>query len=170
MCSGPPSAGPCGLELLRMLYSDSAGSPPRELRGHPVELPERFGPDGVNDRQGERLDRIDAAGQHLLDIIHDVLSLSQIEAGRMNLEAKPLDLAALCRGVLEVMADEAHRKGLALCHEFGDLPPILLGDAVRLRQSLLNYLGNAVKFTESGSIRPRSCQADSWRHVSSSTQ
>ncbi|OQC68556.1 MAG: hypothetical protein BWX47_01787 [candidate division Hyd24-12 bacterium ADurb.Bin004] len=50
MCSGPPSAGPCGLELLRMLYSDSAGSPPRELRGHPVELPERFGPDGVNDR------------------------------------------------------------------------------------------------------------------------
>ncbi len=70
--------------------------------------------DGVNDRQGERLDRIDAAGQHLLDIIHDVLSLSQIEAGRMNLEAKPLDLAALCRGVLEVMADEAQRKGLAL--------------------------------------------------------
>ena len=111
--------------------------------------------DGVNDRQGERLDRIDAAGQHLLDIIHDVLSLSQIEAGRMNLEAKPLDLAALCRGVLEVMADEAQRKGLALRHEFGDLPPILLGDAVRLRQSLLNYLGNAVKFTESGSINLR---------------
>ena len=58
--------------------------------------------DGVNDSAAS-LDRIDAAGQHLLDIIHDVLSLSQIEAGRMNLEA-PLDLAALCRGVLEVMA------------------------------------------------------------------
>jgi signal transduction histidine kinase len=43
----------------------------------------------ANDRQGERLDRIDAAGQHLLDIIHDSASLSQIEAGRMNLEAKP---------------------------------------------------------------------------------
>ena len=111
--------------------------------------------DGVNDRQGERLDRIDAAGQHLLDIIHDVLSLSQIEAGRMKLEAKPLDLVALCSGVLEVMADEAQRKGLALRHEFGDLPPTLLGDAVRLRQSLLNYLGNAVKFTESGSINLR---------------
>ncbi len=108
--------------------------------------------DGVSDKQGERLDRIDAAGQHLLDIIHDVLSLSQIEAGRMKLEAKPLDLAAVCAGALEVMADEARRKGLALHCEFGDLPASLLGDAVRLRQSLLNYLGNAVKFTEFGSI------------------
>uniref|UniRef100_Q47J04 Virulence sensor protein BvgS n=1 Tax=Dechloromonas aromatica (strain RCB) TaxID=159087 RepID=Q47J04_DECAR len=108
--------------------------------------------DGVSEKQGERLDRIDAAGQHLLEIIHDVLSLSQIEAGRMTLEAKPLDLSVVCTGALEVLADEARRKGLSLRQEFGELPVGLHGDAVRLRQSLLNYLGNAVKFTEAGSV------------------
>ena len=111
--------------------------------------------DGVSGKQRERLDRIDAAGQHLLDIIHDVLSLSQIEAGRMTLEAKSLDLSAVCKGALEVLADEAQRKGLSLRHELGELPAGLLGDAVRLRQALLNYLGNAVKFTEAGSITLR---------------
>jgi PAS domain S-box-containing protein len=111
--------------------------------------------DGVSGKQSERLDRIDAAGQHLLEIIHDVLSLSQIEAGRMTLEAKPLDLSAVCSGALEVLADEARRKGLSLRHELGELPAGLLGDAVRLRQSLLNYLGNAVKFTEAGSVTLR---------------
>ncbi len=111
--------------------------------------------DGVSGKQRERLDRIDAAGQHLLDIIHDVLSLSQIEAGRMTLEAKSLDLSAVCKAALEVLADEAQRKGLSLRHELGELPAGLLGDAVRLRQALLNYLGNAVKFTEAGSVTLR---------------
>ena len=111
--------------------------------------------EGVTERQADRLSRIDAAGQHLLDIIHDVLSLSQIEAGRMRLEAKPLDVREVCRSALGVVTDEARRKGLVLGEEIGPLPEGLVGDAVRLRQSLLNYLGNAVKFTEAGSVTLR---------------
>ena len=111
--------------------------------------------EGVTERQADRLSRIDAAGQHLLDIIHDVLSLSQIEAGRMKLEAKPLDVREVCRSALGVVTDEARRKGLVLGEEIGPLPEGLLGDAVRLRQSLLNFLGNAVKFTEAGSVTLR---------------
>lgn len=111
--------------------------------------------EGVSEKQAERLDRIDAAGKHLLEIIHDVLSLSQIEAGRMKLESKPLDLAAVCADALGVMADEARRKGLRMMHEFGALPSGLQGDAIRLRQALINYLGNAVKFTEAGGITLR---------------
>ncbi len=111
--------------------------------------------EGITERQADRLSRIDAAGQHLLDIIHDVLSLSQIEAGRMKLEAKPLDVREVCRSALGVVTDEARRKGLVLGEEIGPLPEGLLGDAVRLRQSLLNFLGNAVKFTEAGSVTLR---------------
>jgi signal transduction histidine kinase/ActR/RegA family two-component response regulator len=117
--------------------------------------------EGVSDRQRERLEKIDGASRHLLDMIHDVLSLSQIEAGRLQLELKPVDPAAICADAIGVLGEEARRKGLELCCECGPFPRRLRGDPTRLRQALLNYLGNALKFTEQGSVTLRCREQDS---------
>lgn len=102
--------------------------------------------------QIERLDRIDSAGQHLLRVINDILDLSKIEAGRLDLENVDFHFVSLLDNVLSMMAEAARAKGLALGFEHDELPSWLHGDPTRLRQALLNYLGNAVKFTEHGSI------------------
>ncbi len=92
----------------------------------------------------------------LLQLIDDILDFSQAEAGRIALELRPFSPASLAREVLDLLATEAGRKGLAL--ELGldaALPAALVGDPARLRQVLLNLLGNAVKFTTSGSVTLR---------------
>ncbi|WP_434514960.1 response regulator [Dechloromonas sp. ARDL1] len=114
--------------------------------------------EGVSDKQRERLEKIDGASRHLLDMIHDVLSLSQIEAGRLQLELKPVDPPAICADAISVLAEEARRKGLELRCECAVFPGRLRGDPTRLRQALLNYLGNALKFTERGTVTLR-CRA-----------
>ena len=114
---------------------------------HLMRRREQMSPD-----QRHRLDMIDSAGQHLLAIINDILDLSKIEAGRLDLETVDFDLVQLLDNVLSMIAEPAHAKGLALGLEHDDLPFWLHGDPTRLRQALLNYLGNAVKFTEHGSI------------------
>lgn len=102
-------------------------------------------------QQAERLDKLEAAGAHLLDIINAVLDLSKIEAGKLTLLDEPLDLAGLLDNVGTMLADRIQAKGLTLTIE--PPPPLQLqGDATRLRQSLLNYADNAVKFTETGTI------------------
>ena len=115
--------------------------------------------EGVSDKQRERLEKIDGASRHLLDMIHDVLSLSQIEAGRLQLELKPVDPSVICAEATGVLAEEARRKGLELRCECAVFPGGLRGDPTRLRQALLNYLGNAVKFTEQGTVTLR-CRAE----------
>ncbi len=105
--------------------------------------------------QRSRLDKIDAAAQHLLAIISDILDLSKIEAGQMQLEQVDFALPALLEGVRAMVAGSAAAKGLALQLEADAMPLWLRGDPTRLRQALLNFSGNAVKFTQQGQVTLR---------------
>ncbi len=103
-------------------------------------------------RLTESLGTISSAAQHLLGIIDDILDLSKIEAGKLELEQGPLRVEAVLGDVLSMLGDRARSKGLELRTELGPLPTDLLGDAARLRQALVNYVTNAIKFTARGSV------------------
>lgn len=105
--------------------------------------------------QLERLDKIDSAGRHLLSIINDILDLSKIEAGKLELEHSNMSLDSLLDQVRSLISDSASAKGLTVQVEPPPSPLWLRGDPTRLRQALLNYAGNAVKFTDRGSITLR---------------
>ena len=107
---------------------------------------------GLNSDQTGQLGRIEAAGQHLLAVINDILDLSKIEAGKFVLDEAPLDLDSLMDDVAQMLAEGARAKGLEVRTDVVGMPHCLLGDATRLRQALLNYANNAIKFTEHGSI------------------
>jgi PAS domain S-box-containing protein len=102
--------------------------------------------------QHERLDKIETAGHHLLEIINAVLDLSKIEAGKFALDEAEFDPAELLHNVATMVHDKATAKGLRLLIDAVSLPPRLSGDATRLQQALLNYATNAVKFTEHGQV------------------
>ncbi|MBW7903321.1 MAG: response regulator [Rhodocyclaceae bacterium] len=108
--------------------------------------------------QRERLERIVEATHHLLALINDILDLSKIEAGHLTLEAAEFDLMQVIENVASLVAERAQARGLELLIDVEPAlaaSPHLIGDATRLRQVLLNYAGNAVKFTESGSVTLR---------------
>jgi CheY-like chemotaxis protein len=93
------------------------------------------------------------AGEALLTLINDVLDLSKIEAGHLQLEHIPFDLVEVAETAIEVMASRAHEKRLELvCRIPDDIPRRLIGDPHRLRQVLLNLVGNAAKFTHQGEV------------------
>jgi signal transduction histidine kinase/CheY-like chemotaxis protein len=103
--------------------------------------------------QREYADAVRISGEALLHIINDILDLSKIEAGRIELETAPLDVPRLVADVAELLAPRAQKKGIELVVRVEpDVPKHLLGDAVRLRQILTNLIGNAVKFTEVGRV------------------
>ena len=111
---------------------------------------------------GEHLGKIEQASQHLLAVINDILDLSKIEAERLTLETTHFRLGEVLEKVISLLDHKAREKGLALRTE---LPPeigrlVLIGDPLRLGQILLNLLGNAVKFTEQGSIDLRLWRID----------
>ncbi len=93
------------------------------------------------------------SGDNLLSLIEDMLDFSKIEAGKLDLTAQPLSLTALVEDVVELLAPRAHGKGIeiASCVE-PQVPALVIGDAARLRQVLLNLAGNAIKFTERGGV------------------
>lgn len=108
---------------------------------------------GGNPAQHESLEAIERCGQHLLTLINDILDLAKIEAGQMQVDIQPTDLLQLVGDVRTIVAQRAANKGLDLQVEITDaLPAVVLTDPVRLRQILLNLLGNAVKFTGHGTI------------------
>lgn len=107
----------------------------------------------INSAQGESLDAIERCGQHLLTLINDILDLTKIEAGEMRVDRQPTALAQLIGDACTIVAQRARQKGLDLRSELADdLPVAILTDPLKLRQILLNLLGNAVKFTTSGSV------------------
>jgi PAS domain S-box-containing protein len=114
---------------------------------------------GLSPEQGERLDKLEAAGAHLLEIIESILDLSKIEAGKFGLVESPLQVDQLLERVASMLHDRAAAKGLTLTAESSALPT-LLGDVTRLQQALVNYAGNAVKFTERGRIVLRALPVD----------
>jgi len=103
---------------------------------------------GVTPQQAERLDRVDVAGRHLLDIVNAVLDLSKIEAGKFAVHEAAVDVGSLVATVAALMAERARAKGLKFAIDIQAPPRPLLGDATLLQQALLNYTANAIKFTD----------------------
>jgi len=103
--------------------------------------------------QAANVVKISEATRHLLTIINDILDLSKVEAGQLRLERVSFPLAGVLDQVRSLVSDQAQAKGLTLALDTDATPPWLLGDPTRLRQALLNYAANAIKFTERGSIR-----------------
>lgn len=103
--------------------------------------------------QRDQAETISYSGEALMSILDDILDLSKLEAGRMELEERDFDLRRTVSSVVSLMSSRAQEKGLALAfHVDTHLPNHWMGDAGRLRQVLLNLLGNAIKFTERGSV------------------
>jgi signal transduction histidine kinase/ligand-binding sensor domain-containing protein/CheY-like chemotaxis protein len=103
--------------------------------------------------QSEYLRMIKASADSLLTIIDDILDFSKIEAGRLDVHSVAFDLRGSLDDAARAVAIRAHQKGLALtCEVRADVPFIVVGDPVRLRQIVLNLLGNAIKFTRSGEV------------------
>jgi PAS domain S-box-containing protein len=104
--------------------------------------------------QREALDAIAKCGSHLLDLINDVLDLSKIEAGRLDIEESTTDLVQLATDLQHLVSDVARRKGISLeMAVAADVPRRVVIDGRHLRQVLLNLLGNAIKFTTRGDVR-----------------
>jgi len=110
---------------------------------------------GASPEQIERLDKVNSAGHHLLSVINDILDLSKIEAGKIHLDETNFALGSVLDHVRSMISDAALAKGLALQVDEDDVPVWLRGDPTRLRQALLNYASNAIKFTERGSVSLR---------------
>jgi len=104
----------------------------------------------LNDKQEEYLKDIHASGQHLLSLINDILDLSKIEAGRMELELTDFDLPAAVDNAVTLVRERASRKGVTVRIAIGDQVGTMRGDERKIRQVLLNLLSNAIKFTPEG--------------------
>ena len=104
------------------------------------------------EEEKQNLAIINRAGHHLLTLINDILELSKIEAGRMQLQTAPVDLGGLLDDVLEMVRMRASDKGIALCLECSQVLPQVVLDGAKLRQVLLNLLSNALKFIAHGSV------------------
>lgn len=101
----------------------------------------------------KHLETISRSGNHLLELINDVLDLSKVESGAMELEAIPTNVAVIVSDVKQVLNVKAEEKGIGLVIEFdGDLPEKIECDPARLRQIVTNLVGNAIKFTEEGAV------------------
>ena len=107
----------------------------------------------LSTQQREFVNIVRQSGDALLHVINDILDFSKIEAGKLELEKHRFDLRSCVEGVVELMAARAHEKGLDIaCVLEAHTPNALVGDSARLRQVLLNFVGNAVKFTEKGEV------------------
>ncbi|MFZ2162497.1 MAG: PAS domain S-box protein [Sideroxyarcus sp.] len=105
--------------------------------------------------QLEKLDKIVEASRHLLSVISDILDFSKIEAGKLNLSVADFSFARMLDNVVSMIGPRVRDKHLELVVDRDAVPPVLAGDSTRLAQALLNYLSNAVKFTERGTISIR---------------
>lgn len=107
----------------------------------------------LTSEQREYVETIKESGDSLLALINDILDFSKIEAGKVELECAEVNISHLVRSTVDVLRETARRKGLLLDTNLGlDVPTLVLGDALRIRQILLNFLSNAVKFTEKGAV------------------
>lgn len=107
----------------------------------------------LTEEQREYVETVRVSGESLLTIINDILDFSKIESGRLELEEQPFQLSACIEEALELLGPSASEKRLDLLYLIGpEVTPFIRGDITRLRQILVNLVGNAVKFTEEGEI------------------
>ncbi|NER82378.1 MAG: PAS domain S-box protein [Leptolyngbya sp. SIO1D8] len=104
----------------------------------------------LNDRQRLYVNQIHQSGEHLLALINEVLDLSKIEAGQMDLHVKSILVEALCKDVLTMVTAQAEMKQITIERSFASDLPMLYADEMRVRQMLLNLLSNAIKFSKKG--------------------
>ncbi len=110
----------------------------------------------ATEKQRANVDSIISCGDHLLALINDVLDLSKIEAGRLELQEEALDLDRLIRSIGDIVGERARAKGLEFVVDVApEIPQGIIADAAKIRQVLVNLLGNAVKFTDVGSVTLR---------------
>ena len=108
----------------------------------------------LSPKQQEYAEFIRESGKSLLFLINDILDFSKIEAGKMEIEQAEFELHETLESVLGILGSRANERGLELCGVFApDVPYLVIGDAGRLRQILLNLVGNALKFTETGGVK-----------------
>ncbi|MBN2162422.1 MAG: response regulator [Pontiellaceae bacterium] len=107
----------------------------------------------LTDEQKEYLRIIQTSGDALLSLLNDILDFSKIEAGKLNLEPRPFDLREICEHITELLTPTALEKGIDLVLRFSpDTPACVVGDGGRIRQVLMNLIGNALKFTREGHV------------------
>jgi signal transduction histidine kinase len=106
----------------------------------------------ASDRQQDMVNRILTNGKHLLDLINDVLDLSKIEAGRLDLRLEPLDLSTMVPATVASLQSLSEQKQIVLKIDVALSDPIIVNDSNRLRQILVNLLSNAIKFTDAGYV------------------
>ena len=116
----------------------------------------------LDERQQHYLDRVQTSGQHLLAIINDILDFSKIEAGKVELAREEFHLHKLLADAVSVVEDRANAKSLELRTDGAAPDLVLRGDKTRLQQALINFLGNAVKFTDNGRITLRCQKVQEW--------
>jgi PAS domain S-box-containing protein len=108
---------------------------------------------GLTSTQRKYAETVQRSGKNLLGLINDLLDFSKIEAGKLELENADMDLRRTIEDTVELLAERAHVKGLELaCSIPAELPTLVRGDSLRLGQVLTNLIGNAIKFTEQGSV------------------
>ena len=118
-----------------------------------IGVPELLMDTPLTQEQQEYVQLFRSAGENLLGIINDILDISKIEADKLTLEEAGFDLVEVIEKISEIMAIHAHKKGLEfVCHILPDVPTSLVGDPLRLRQIIVNLVGNAIKFTEKGEV------------------
>jgi signal transduction histidine kinase/FixJ family two-component response regulator/HPt (histidine-containing phosphotransfer) domain-containing protein len=115
-----------------------------------------LGAEPLTARQRGYVNAMQTSGRHLLSVINDILDFSRIESGRLDLERADFELPGLLESVRSVMHPLAVERGIRLDMELApDLPAVVVGDPLRLKQVLLNLLGNAIKFTSTGGVELR---------------
>jgi PAS domain S-box-containing protein len=119
----------------------------------------------IDPKQIDWLTKSQGAAKHLMAVLNDILDISQIESKRLTLEEKNFSLAQAIDEVLQMQEAPAQAKGLRLSSEIdANLPELLCGDAMRVKQILLNFAGNAIKFSERGAISVRASLAEEDSH------
>lgn len=107
----------------------------------------------ISDKRRKNLDIINRSGEHLLNLINDVLDMAKIESGRISVEITACDLGEMVRGITDLMRIRAEEKGLRLLvDQSSKFPRFVLADTAKLRQALINLISNAIKYTERGSV------------------
>lgn len=107
----------------------------------------------LTEKQRGFAETVQKSGRVLLSVINDILDFSKLEAGKLKLESVDFDLSEVVSNVIEILSEEAHKKGIGLaCHLREDVPLALRGDPDRLSQILFNLAGNAIKFTDKGEV------------------
>lgn len=101
----------------------------------------------LNEMQISSLRSIEESGRHLLSLINDILDLSKVEAGKLDLEIRPCSLKAICQSSLRLMRQNAHKKSIKVELDFDETVESIYADERRIKQILVNLLGNAIKFT-----------------------